>query len=62
MSLLEQVLNGLTLHRGAYHLCTLSAKGDLAAVLFELGHDEAAALMEREAFERPGHILEILIQ
>jgi hypothetical protein len=33
------------------HPCTLSAKGDLAAVLFELGHEEEAALMEREAFE-----------
>jgi hypothetical protein len=48
---LEQVLHCLTLHRGAHHPCTLSAKGDLAAVLFELGHDEEASLLEREAFE-----------
>jgi hypothetical protein len=49
--LLEQVLDRTTSHLGAHHPNSLAAKGDLAAVLFELGEDEAAAGLEREAFE-----------
>ena len=49
--LLERALHHFTLVFGAHHPRTLAAKGDMAAVLFELGQVEAAGLLERDAFE-----------
>jgi hypothetical protein len=49
--LLEQALYHFTLVFGANHPRTLAAKGDMAAVLFELGQVEEAGLLERDAFE-----------
>jgi hypothetical protein len=49
--LLEEAVGDLTSANGEYHPDTIAAKGDLAAVLFALGHDEAARWIEREAFE-----------
>lgn len=44
---------GLSITRhGEAHPSTLAAKGDLALVLFELGHDEEAARLEDQVYSR----------
>jgi hypothetical protein len=47
----REVLEGRVRQAGINHPKSLAAKAGLAAVLFELGHDEEATLLEKEAFE-----------
>ena len=49
--MLHQALELLISTVGVNHPKSLAAKGDLAAVLFELGRDAEAGVLEREAFE-----------
>ena len=51
VALLNQALHCLTSSLATNHPATLAAKGDLAAVLFELGREEDAGSLELEAFE-----------
>ena len=48
---LHQALERFTSTVGVNHPKSLAAKGDLAAILFDLGRDAEAGLLEREAFE-----------
>jgi hypothetical protein len=51
IALLQHAVDHATCALGAEHPDSLAAKGDMAAVLFELGLDEEASSLEREAFE-----------
>ncbi len=51
IALLQEALDRATSSLGANHPDSLAAKGDMAAVLFELGLEEEASSLEREAFE-----------
>jgi tetratricopeptide (TPR) repeat protein len=47
----REVLQHRVRQDGANHPRSLAVKGDLAAILFELGRDDEAAVLEQEAFE-----------
>ena len=51
IALLQQAIDRATSSLGANHPDSLAAKGDMAALLFELGLEEEASSLEREAFE-----------
>jgi hypothetical protein len=51
IALLQHAVDRATCALGADHPDSLAAKGDMAAMLFELGLDEEASSLEREAFE-----------
>ena len=51
IALLQEALDCATSSLGANRPESLAAKGDMAAVLFELGPEEEASSLEREAFE-----------
>ena len=47
----REVLQHRVRQDGANHPRSLAVKGDLAAILFELGRDEEVSILEQEAFE-----------
>lgn len=51
-AILKQAVNCLVSSFGSNHVATLAAQADFAAILFELGRDAEASLLELEAFER----------
>ena len=50
-TILREVLECRVRYAGTNHPDSLAAKGDLAAVLFELGQDEEAGWLESDALE-----------
>ena len=49
--ILREVLDCYVRRSGANHASSLAAKGSLATALFDLGHEEEARSLEREAFD-----------
>lgn len=47
----REVLECCIRRSGAHHPSPVAAKGDLSAILFELGEDDDAEQLEREAFQ-----------